>query len=52
MFISWLPGMKPALAAFLIALLDWPDKGLPKKLVHGFEIVGDIPPSGIFPTYP
>ena len=46
--VHHVPGMKPALIAFVITLLDWPDKELPQKLVDGFEIVGRIPPSNIF----
>ena len=42
------PGMKPALIAFMIALLQWLDRDLPRCLVDGFAIVGDVPPSGIF----
>ena len=46
--VHHVPGMKPALIDFMIALLQWPDRDLPRCLVDGFAIVGDVPLSGIF----
>ena len=37
--------MSPTFVAFFVALFDWADKGLPMKLVEGFEISGDLEPS-------
>ena len=42
------PGVAPVMAAFVVELLKWPDKDLPRKLVYGFELSGDIAPAGIY----
>ena len=41
------PGVRPVYIAFMVALMGWPDKGLPSRLAQGFELAGVIPPSGI-----
>ncbi|CAK0906141.1 unnamed protein product [Prorocentrum cordatum] len=44
--IAGAPGISPVFAAVLVVLLDWPDTGLPTRLVHGFEIAAEVPASG------
>ena len=39
---------RPGFVAFLTALLKWPDVTQPECLVMGYQIVGDIAPSGVF----
>ena len=41
------PGGRPLMLAYLVILLEWPDTAVPKKVADGFEIAGDIAPSGI-----
>ena len=41
-------GMRPLFTAFVESGLRWPDRGHPKRLVSGFEIVEDVPSSGLF----
>ncbi|CAK0895584.1 unnamed protein product, partial [Prorocentrum cordatum] len=41
------PGVRPVHIAFMVALMGWPDKGLPSRPALGFELAGAIPPSGI-----
>ena len=40
-------GWAPALTAAFVSILDWKDRELPWALVHGFQVVGAIPPSHI-----
>ena len=40
-------GWSPVLTAAFVHLLKWQDKTLPWALVHGFQVVGRIPESGI-----
>ncbi|CAE8635341.1 unnamed protein product, partial [Polarella glacialis] len=41
-------GMRPVFLAVTGAILRWPDRTLPSKLIFGFEVIGNIQPSGIF----
>ena len=41
------PGLKPVFVAFLVIMMRWPDQGLPSRLVYGFELTGDLDPSGV-----
>ena len=41
------PGWAPALTAAFIHILQWSDRTLPRALVEGFQVVGQIPASGI-----
>ena len=34
--------------AACVSILQWPDRGLPMCLCHGFPLIGSIPASGIF----
>jgi len=41
------PGVRPAYTAFIVILLEWPDKGLPTRLALGFELADDIETSNV-----
>ena len=41
-------GRRLVLMAFFTALLRWPDRRQALDYVHGFQVVGDIPVSGVF----
>eukprot|EP00435_Cladocopium_sp_Y103_P010988 s1261_g2.t2 len=41
---------RPAVLAFLTALLRWPDLQQPLQMLQGYPIVGELEPSGVFRT--
>ena len=40
--------MSPTFIGFFIALFSWEDRGLPMKLVSGFEVSGHLAPSNVY----
>ena len=46
--VGHVPGIRPVLTAMLIVGLHWPDTELPSSLVHGFQLIGRLAPTGIF----
>lgn len=46
--VQHVDGMRPVFTAIMSAILSWPDRHLPPRLVKGFEVVGSVAPTGIY----
>ncbi len=44
--------MNLALVAVLVIVLQWPDNSLVNDFIAGFNVIGDIAPSGVYPLTP
>jgi hypothetical protein len=46
--VATAPGLAPMMVAYMVVLLAWPDRELPRKLVYGFEIAKLLASSHIY----